>query len=77
MKANKPFEKFLWKLEWLKYAASMPRDDEQAFNWAVIRYGLCVAEPTELRGEALAYFNSEIRPDIDRQHKRMREGKAI
>lgn len=76
-KENKPFEKFRWQVEWMKYAATLSHDEEQAFNWSVILYGLKCEEPTKLQGASLEYFNTKVRPELDRQHKKLRKGRRI
>lgn len=37
---------------------------------AVDDYGLHGIEPTTLTGDALEFFNTEVRPNLDIQHKR-------
>lgn len=77
MAENKPFEKFQFRVKWMEFAATLQPKEETAFKWAVILYGLKSEEPTRLHGKSLEYFNSEVRPDIDKQHKRMRNKRGL
>lgn len=47
-------------------------DDEDirlAIYRAIDDYGLNGIEPTKLTGYALDFFNKEVRPNLDKQHK--------
>lgn len=66
--------------EWMAHITAMPRDEVHALLYAAAGYGIREIEPTtdgNLTPEALEYFNREIRPELDRQHKRFNEGKPI
>ncbi len=66
--------------EWMEQITTMPRDEGNALLYAAAGYGIREIEPTtegNLSPEALEYFNREIRPELDRQHKRFNEGKPI
>lgn len=62
---------FVFYAEWVKFGDSLQSDEERiCFYKAISKYGLYGAEPHHLTGETLAYFNSNVRPIIDKQHKR-------
>lgn len=66
--------------EWMERINQMPRDEGNALLHAVAGYGIREIEPTtegNLTPEVLEYFNREIRPELDRQHKRFNEGNPI
>lgn len=66
--------------EWMERISQMPRDEGNALLYAAAGYGIREIEPTtegNLTPEALEYFNREIRPELDRQHKRLNEGNPI
>lgn len=72
------YTRFGFRTEWLKFIEDLPTPKEQSDTFhAVSEYGLKEAEPQGLTPEAMEYFNNEIRPDLDRQHKRINEGKRI
>ena len=72
------YEKFRWFAEWVAYCETLHDDMEQlAFHESIAKYGLKGEEPTEIAGAALEYFNQKIRPELDRQHERMRKGRDI
>lgn len=70
------YEKFRWFVEWLEYSEKLPRTEQYEFYGAVSKYGLYEIEPT-LKGAVLLYFNANVRPELDKQHKRLREGKKL
>ena len=75
MRANKePY--FYWRKEWAEYAKSIndPKT-ELAFFDAITKYGCYKIEPTGISGENLSFFNSRIRTEIDKQHKK--QGRKI
>ncbi len=72
------YEMFHFMPEWLEYAESINNPKtELVFFDAISKYGCYEIEPTEIGGEDLDYFNAQIRPELDRQHKLLREGKEI
>ena len=72
------YEKFRWLVEWVAYCETLHDDAEQlAFHESIAKYGLKCEEPAVITGAALEYFNTEIRPELDRQHKRMMKGRDI
>lgn len=71
------YKKFRWFIEWLEYSETLPKDIQPVFSRAISTYGLFAIEPTDLQGDALNYFNEKIRPELNRQHKRLREGKKL
>ena len=72
------YNKFRWFAEWVEYCKTLYDDSEQlAFHEAIAKYGLECEEPIRITGAALEYFNMKVRPELDRQHKRMREGKRL
>lgn len=69
---TKQYEKFRWYREWSKYAHTIQDPAESlAFHDAITAYGIYGTEPIQLTGDALAYFDREIRPALDRQHALM------
>ena len=75
------YEMFHFMPEWLEYAENIndPKR-ELAFFDSISKYGCYEIEPTEITeigGEDLDYFNAQVRPELDRQHKLLREGKEI
>ena len=72
------YEKFRLLVEWVAYCETLHDDAEQlAFHESIAKYGLKCEEPAGITGAALEYFNTEIRPELDRQHKRMMKGRDI
>ncbi len=74
MSIQSKYKKFRWFAKWLEYANKLPDEEERTFNRSVIMYGLRKEEPVKLTGNTLDYFNTHIRPEIDRQHKRLDRG---
>lgn len=72
------YEMFHFMPEWLEYAESIndPKR-ELAFFDSISKYGCYEIEPTGIGGGDLNYFNAQVRPELDRQHKLLREGKEI
>lgn len=71
------YEKFRWFIAWLEFDNTLPKEEQFPFRWAIIKYGLYEIEPADIQGPALDYFNEVIRPELDRQHKQLKEGKEI
>ena len=70
------YEKFRWLVEWVAYCETLHNDAEQlAFLESIAKYGLKCEEPAGITGAALEYFNPEIRPELERQHKQMMKGR--
>lgn len=69
--------RFRFSPEWLEYIDTLPKEDGDNLLLQIRAYALYDAEPEELTPEAQEYFNREIRPELDRQHKRLNEGKRI
>lgn len=76
-KKRKNYPKFRVVPEWLEFMGNMNKEDRGKMFDAIMIYGCFELEPTNLDGDLLEYFNKEIRPELDRQHKRLREGKEI
>ena len=69
---------FNWLSDWVGYANAINNESrERTFYDAIANYGCFVIEPTDLSGEDLDYFNTEVRPELDRQHEIMRKGGRI
>lgn len=62
---------FLWHRKWVEFSDTLPEQEQLPFYEAVARYGLKGEEPKGLCVEAMEYFNAKVRPELDRQHKRM------
>lgn len=72
------FPKFRFAVEWLEYIENIADEDEQLKMFAAVSdYGINANAPNGLTPCNEDYFNREIRPDLDRQHKRFKEGKSI
>lgn len=71
------YDRFSFAPEWLEYIDSLPRIDGGRLLMQIRFYAFFETEPETLTPEAQEYFNREIRPDLDRQHKRLNEGKRI
>lgn len=71
------YKRFRFSSDWLAFIDSLPEVDGNALLLQIRSYALYEAEPGDLTPEAQEYFNREIRPDLDRQHKRLSEGKLI
>lgn len=71
------YPKFRFLLEWLEYIDSLPKGDGDSLLLQIGAYGIREEEPETLTPEAQEYFNREIRPELDRQHRRLNEGKRI
>ncbi len=66
------YEQFLWLPEWAKYGDTVPPVTPALnFYMAIAEYGLDCIEPKGLRDEDLEYFNTHVRPELDRQHREM------
>ena len=70
------YPKFRIRKQWVDFA-NMLRDENGKFIRAIVRYGLNEEETTELSPQALEYFNGVVRPDLDRQHNRMKKGQKL
>lgn len=72
------YNKFRWFAKWLKFEDTLPDiDDRVIFSLSIKEYGLNGVVHPELRGAALEYFNTHVRPELDRQHKRLEKGLEI
>lgn len=72
------YPKFRFMPEWAKYIRDIKEPERRyAMFDAVTKYGCYDIEDIGIEGADLEYFNKEVRPELDRQHKRMREGKRI
>lgn len=72
------YEKFRWLAEWVVYCKFLHDDAERlALNDAIAEYGIMSKEPAGITGATLEYFNEEIRPELDRQHKLMMGGYEV
>lgn len=71
---NAPF--FWWRAEWVEYMDGIQSNTEKLnFARSIAEYGLFGKEPYRLSCEDLEYFNEVVRPDLDVQRKRLKEGK--
>ena len=57
---------FNFLADWVKFGDSLSDSQE--------RYGFYGEEPKNLKGAALDYFNTKVRPNIDKQHGRANHG---
>lgn len=72
---NDKYEKFRWFAELMEFEEPLPDiDDRVAFNMAIKDYGLSGVVRHDLHGAALEYFNTHVRPELDRQHERLKKG---
>lgn len=72
------YEHFKFNIEWLEECERQPtKEQNSALYYAIVFYGLNEIEPQGLTPEVLEYFNNEIRPELDRQHERLNEGKKL
>lgn len=72
------YEHFKFSIEWLAECERQSTTEQNtALYYAIVFYGLGEKEPQGLSPEAMEYFNREIRPELDRQHKRLNEGKQL
>lgn len=71
------YPKMRFRKDWLEYIQRDTEANGNALMRAICEYGLYEIEPKELTPEQWEYFNAEIRPDLDRQHKRRKEGKRL
>lgn len=71
------YPKFRFFIEWLQFIDTLPKVDGDGLLLQIAAYGIHETEPKELTPEAQEFFNREIRPELDRQHKRLNEGKRI
>lgn len=55
---------------WVKFGDTI-QDNAERLNYyrAITKYGLQGDEPKTLHGATLRYFNTEIRPQLDKQHR--------
>ncbi len=56
---------------------TIPQGKQLALFEAIAQYGLYGIKPTNLTGEIAKYFADEVCPELDRQHKRRKEGKPL
>ena len=67
---------FNFLADWVKFGDSLSDSQERyGFYMAISRYGVYGEEPKNLKGAALDYFNTKVRPNIDEQHKKRNHGK--
>lgn len=66
------YEKFHFRKEWFDFAETLDRAIQGAFYWAIMEYGIDGTRNVKLSGESLDYFNTDIVPDIDKQHSKMK-----
>lgn len=62
---------FKFNADWAVFGDAL-QDMQEQFDYyrAIFEYGAYEKEPLNLSGETLAYFNSKVRPMIDRQRKK-------
>lgn len=66
---------FNFLADWVKFGNSLSDSQERyGFYMAISRYGVYGEEPKNLKGAALDYFNTKVRPNIDKQHGRANHG---
>jgi hypothetical protein len=68
--------------EWITYAEqskarAAAKKQRYSVLLAIIEYGAVCREPEGLPEDELEWFNRVVRPEIDRQHKRMEEGRKL
>lgn len=71
------YPKFRFRLKWLQFIDTLPKEAADSLLIQIGAYGIKCEEPEQLTPAAQDYFNREIRPELDRQHKRLNEGKRI
>lgn len=60
---------------WVRFGDKIESDEERInYYRAISRYGAFRKEPDNLQGEVLDYFQTQIRPELDRQHEAMKKG---
>lgn len=67
------YAKFRYRKQWVDYSIAL-HEECGRFMRAIVRYGLYEQEPTGLSDAANEYFNGVVRPDLDRQHTKMKKG---
>ena len=68
---------FNFYADWVKFGDRLQDMQERIdFYKAISRYGCYGEEPKNLKGASLEYFNEKVRPNIDKQHRRMNHGKG-
>lgn len=77
----KEYPKFRWMPEWADYYAKIKDCGdwmrELAFCDAIMLYGCYAIYDELLNPEDKAYFDMQVVPELNRQHKRLEEGKEI
>lgn len=64
------YPEFRFYKKWKDKIRTIPDTDiKLALYRSIDDYGLNGIEPSALKGEILDYFNSEIRPILDKQHR--------
>lgn len=74
------YPKFRWMPEWKHYTDTIPKEqtDRRLDMYdAIMLYGCYSIYDELLNPEDKAYFDKEIVPELNRQHKRLEEGKEI
>ena len=70
---EKRYKHFIWLRKWDGFLRSIKDTAEFVTMFdAIALYGLEGKEPAGLSGRNLEYFNSVVRPDLDRQHQTTR-----
>lgn len=67
----------VFKQEWAEFIQTMPYDEGSRFAFKIMQYGAEEIEPTDLTPEERSYFEAVVRPELDRQIKRKKEGKPL
>lgn len=68
----------VFKREWAEFIQkTMPYDEGSRFAFKIMQYGAEEIEPTDLTPEERSYFEAVVRPELDRQIKRKKEGKPL
>lgn len=68
--------------EWVTHAeqgATQDSDKQRRYSvlWTIVFYGVFGKEPHGLPKEEMEWFNKEVRPELDRQRKRIEEGRSL
>lgn len=68
--SNYKYPYFWMRPEWVEYIETLNPSEDVALLMAIAEYGLNADEPQRLTPRALDYFNAEVRPHLDADHRK-------
>lgn len=71
------YPKFRWFIQWLEYSSNLSDERRISFDKAIVKYGCYNTATVDLASEDLEYFNTYVKPELDRQHGLLDKGEDI